>query len=168
MTISMYQASVPAFVHTLNQLSAILDKAETYAAAKKIDSAVLVKARLYPDMFPLSKQIQIACDFCKGTPARLAGKEVPGWPDNEATLADLKARIAKTIEFAKTFKAADIDGSEERPISMKWGPDVLSFKGQPYLVHFALPNFYFHAGMAYAILRHSGVEIGKVDFIGSV
>ena len=168
MTISMYQTSVPAFVHTLTQLSAILDKAEAYAAAKKIDPAVLVNARLYPDMFPLSRQIQIACDFAKGTPARLAGKDVPSWPDNEATFADLKARIAKTIAFAKTFSAADIDGSEGRDISLKWGPQTLSFKGQPYLVHFALPNFYFHAGIAYAILRHNGLDVGKGDFIGSV
>lgn len=168
MTISMYQASVPAFVHTLQQLHGILDKAEAYAAAKKIDPSVLVNARLAPDMFPLSRQIQIACDFCKGTPARLAGKDVPSWPDNEATFADLKTRIAKTIDFAKTFKAADIDGSEERDITMKWGPETLKFKGLAYLTHFALPNFYFHAGMAYAILRHNGLDIGKGDFIGNV
>lgn len=168
MTISMYQASVPVFIHTLQQLHAILEKAEAYAAAKKIDPAVLVNARLAPDMFPLSRQIQIACDFGKGTPARLAGKDSPSWPDNEATLADLKARITKTIDFAKSFKTADIDGSEDRDIKLKWGPDTLTFKGQPYLLHFSLPNFFFHCGMTYAILRHNGLDLGKSDFIGSV
>ena len=168
MTISMYQASVPAFVHTLNQLSAILDKAEAYAAAKKIDPAVLVNARLYPDMFPLSRQVQIACDFAKGTSARLAGKDVPSWPDEEATFAGLKVRIAKTIAFVEGFKAADIEGSEERDITMKIGPRSVSFKGQPYLVYFSLPNFYFHASTAYAILRHNGLDIGKLDLIGNV
>lgn len=168
MTISMYQASVPAFVHTLTQLRSILEKAEAHTAARKIDPSVLVNARLYPDMFPLSRQVQIACDFAKGTPARLAGKDVPSWPDNETTFAELKARIDKTLEFAKSFSAADIDGSEERSVSMKWGPQTLTFKGQDYLVKFALPNFYFHAGIAYAILRHNGVDIGKSDFIGNV
>lgn len=168
MTISMYQASVPAFVHTLTQLHGILEKAESYAALRKIDPSVLVTARLYPDMFPLSRQIQIACDFAKGTASRLAAKDVPGWPDNETTLAELKARVAKTIDLIKSFKPADIDGSEGRDISMKWGPDTLKFKGQNYLLSFSLPNFYFHTGMAYAILRHNGLDIGKSDFIGTV
>ena len=167
MSLSMYQASVPAFIRTLTQLSAILDKAEAYATAKKIDPTVLVSARLYPDMFPMSRQVQIACDFAKGACARLAGKDVPSWADEEKTIADLKARIAKTLDFVKAFKAADIDGSEGRDIKIKVGGQELAFKGQEYLTYFVLPNFYFHAATAYANLRHSGLEIGKSDFIGS-
>jgi hypothetical protein len=163
----MYESSVPAFVRTLTQLDVMLDKAAAHAAAKKIDPGVLVAARLYPDMFPMSRQIQIACDFCKGASARLAGKDVPSWADDEKTIADLKARIAKTLDFVKSFKAADIDGSEGRDIKLKLGPQELTFKGQDYLVHFVLPNLYFHAGMAYANLRHNGLDIGKSDFIGS-
>ena len=166
MSLSMYQASVPAFVQTLTVLSAILDKAEAYAAAKKIDPATLVGARLYPDMFPLSRQIQIVCDFAKGATARLAGKDVPSWADTETTIPELKARIAKTLDFVKGFKAADIDGSEARDISMKVAGNMMEFKGQPYLTGFVLPNLYFHAATAYGILRHNGLEIGKMDFMG--
>ena len=167
MSLSMYQASVPAFVQTLTALSAILDKAEAYATAKKIDSATLVGARLYPDMFPLSRQIQIACDFAKGATARLAGKDVPSWTDTEATIPELKARIAKTLDFVKGFKPADIDGSEARDISMKVAGNQMDFKGQAYLTGFVLPNLYFHAATAYGILRHNGLEIGKMDFMGA-
>ncbi|MEQ1719436.1 MAG: DUF1993 domain-containing protein [Hyphomicrobium sp.] len=167
MSLSMYEASVPAFIRTLTQLSALLDKAESYAAAKKIDANVLMSARLYPDMFPLSRQVQIACDFAKGACARLAGKDVPSWADEEKTLADLKARIAKTLDFVKGFKPADIDGSEGRDIKLKAGGQELAFKGKEYLTYFVLPNFYFHAATAYGVLRHSGLEIGKSDFIGS-
>ncbi len=166
MSLSMYQASVPAFIQTLTALSAILDKAEAYAAAKKIDQATLVGARLYPDMFPLSRQIQIVCDFAKGATARLSGKEVPNWADTETTIPELKARITKTLEFVKGYKASDIDGSEGRDISMKVAGNQMDFKGQPYLVHFVLPNLYFHATTAYDILRHNGLEIGKRDFLG--
>ena len=166
MSLSMYQASVPAFVQTLTALSAILDKAEAYAAAKKIDPATLVGARLYPDMFPLSRQIQIVCDFAKGATARLSGKDVPSWPDTETTIPELKARIAKTLDFVKGFKPADIDGSEARDISMKVADNMMEFKGQPYLTGFVLPNLYFHAATAYGILRHNGLEIGKMDFMG--
>ena len=168
MTLSMYEASVPAFVRTLTQLSALLDKAEAYAAAKKIDPAVLVGARLYPDMFPFSRQVQIACDFAKGAGARLAGKDVPNWADDEKSLGELKVRIAKTLDFVAAITPKDIDGSEDRDISMKIGGQLMAFKGQPYLVNFVLPNFYFHAAMAYGILRHNGLEIGKSDFIGSI
>ena len=166
MSLSMYQASVPAFVQTLTVLSAILDKAEAYAAAKKIDPATLVGARLYPDMFPLSRQIQIVCDFAKGATARLSGKDVPSWPDTETTIPELKARIAKTLDFVKGFKPADIDGSEARDISMKVAGNMMEFKGQPYLTGFVLPNLYFHAATAYGILRKNGLEIGKMDFMG--
>ena len=166
MTISMYQASVPAFVQALNALDAILVKTDAYCTAKKIDPAVLVQSRLYPDMFPLSRQIIIACDFAKGASARLAGKDVPSWPDNEATIADLRARIAKTLDFVSTVKPSDIDGSETRDISMKVAGQQMEFKGLPYLTQFVLPNLYFHAATTYAILRHNGLEIGKRDFIG--
>ena len=166
MTISMYQASIPAFIRILNNLSAILDKAAAHAEAKKIDLSVFVNARLAPDMFPLSRQIQIATDDVKGCAARLAGVEVPGYPDTETTIAELKARIAKTVDFLKTFKPAQIDGSEERKISLKIGGHELTFLGQPYLLNFVIPNFYFHVTTAYDILRHNGVDIGKQDFLG--
>ena len=167
MTLSMYQASVPAMLHTLAALSAILDKAEAHCAAKKIDQAVLLGARLYPDMFALTRQVLIVCDFAKGTSARLAGIDVPSWPDNEATFADVKARIAKTVEFVKAIKPASIEGSEARDISMKVGGQEMKWNGQDYLTGFALPNFYFHAATAYGILRHNGVELGKRDFLGA-
>jgi uncharacterized protein len=166
MTISMFQASVPAFLQTLDGLSKILDKAEAFCAAKKIDPTVLVNARLAPDMFPLSRQVQIACDFAKGASARLAGADIPAYEDNEKTIADLKARIAKTVAFVKTFKAAQIDGSEERDIVLKVAGNPITFKGQFYLVNFAVPNYYFHLSAAYAILRHNGVDLGKGDFLG--
>ena len=167
MTISMYQASIPAFIRILNNLSAILDKAAAHAEAKKIDLAVFVNARLAPDMFPLSRQIQIATDGVKGCAARLAGVEVPGYPDTESTFPELKARIAKTIDFLKSFKPAQIDGSEEKKIALKVGGQELTFLGQPYLLTFVIPNFYFHVTTAYDILRHNGVDIGKRDFLGA-
>ncbi|MCC7167209.1 MAG: DUF1993 domain-containing protein [Rhodospirillales bacterium] len=166
MTHSMYQASVPAVIQILNSFSAILDKTAAHCEARKIDPAVLLASRLYPDMFPLSRQIQIVTDHAKGMAARLAGLEVPIYDDKETSLAELKDRIARTIAFVKGVAPAQIDGSEERAISLKAGPRELHFKGQPYLVHFALPNFYFHATVAYAILRHNGVEIGKKDYLG--
>jgi uncharacterized protein len=168
MPISMYQASVPAFLQMLNSLSDILDKAEAFAAERKIDPAVLLGYRLAPDMFPLARQVQIATDHAKGCCARLAGVEVPKYPDDETTLADLRARIARTIEFVQGFKPADIDGSEERDITITAGSRELRFKGQQYLVSFALPNLYFHATTAYAILRHCGLPIGKRDFMGAM
>ncbi len=166
MTISMYQASVPGFIQALEALSKILDKAEAFCTAKKVDPSVIVGARLAPDMFPFSRQVQIACDFAKGASARLAGVEVPAYEDNEKSFADLKARIRKTIDFVKTLKAAQIDGSEERDISLKIAGNPVTLKGQFYLVNFALPNYYFHLTTAYAILRHNGVELNKSDFLG--
>jgi hypothetical protein len=166
MTISMYQASVPAFRQMLKALSAILDKAAAHAAAKKIDPSVFMAARLAPDMLPLPRQIHIAADFAKNTAARLAGVEPPKYADDETTFNELKARIAKTLDYVESIKPAQIDGSEERDITIPIGGKPTSFKGQAYLVNFALPNFYFHMTTAYAILRHNGVEIGKRDFLG--
>lgn len=168
MSLSMYEASVPAFVRMLTQLDAILDKAEAYATAKKIDPLVLTGARLAPDMFPFSRQILIACDFCKGAVSRLAGQSVPSWPDTETTIPELKARIAKTLEHVKSFKASDIDGSENRQVKIKAGTREFEFNGRDYLTYFVLPNLYFHATTAYAILRHNGLEIGKNDFMGGL
>jgi len=166
MTISMYQAAVPAFVQMLTALSKVLDKAADFAAAKKIDPNVLLNARLAPDMFPLLRQVQIAADFAKGPMARLAGQEVPKYDDSETTIDALKARIAKTLAFVQSFGAAQIDGSETREIALTVGGQPLTLTGQNYLVNFALPNFYFHVTAAYAILRHNGVEIGKEDYMG--
>lgn len=168
MSLSMYQASVPVFVQLLEALSVCLDKAMAHAEAKKFDSAVLVGTRLIPDMLPFSTQIQIATDHAKGAPARLAGIEPPAMEDNEKTMPELKARIAKTVDFLKTLKPAQIDGSEARPIELKLRTRTLNFTGQVYLLHFAMPNFYFHVTTAYDILREAGVDIGKRDFIGQV
>ena len=168
MPLSMYQASVPTFVQILTALSGVLDKAQACATTKKFDPAILLSARLAPSMFPMSRQVQIACDFAKGATARLAGAEVPSWPDHEKTIAELQERIKKTTDFVQSFKAAQIDGSEEREVKVSVAGQPVLFKGQPYLLQFVLPNFYFHATIAYAILRHNGVELGKRDFVGTV
>lgn len=168
MPLAMYQASVPAFLQTLNALSAILAKAEAFAAERKIDLAVLLGWRLAPDMFTLTRQVQIATDHAKGGCARLAGVEVPKWPDDETTFADLRARIARTLDFVQGFEPSDLDGSEQRDITITVGGRPMHFKGQQYLVSFVLPNFYFHATTAYAILRHCGLPIGKRDFLGAI
>jgi uncharacterized protein len=168
MAVSMYQASVPAFVQMLGSLAAILDKAEAYAAERKIDPTVLLGWRLAPDMFALARQVQIATDHAKGCCARLAGVEVPKYADEETTFADLRARIARTIEFVQSFEPSDIDGSEDRGITITAGGREMRFKGQQYLVNFVLPNFYFHVTTAYNILRHCGLPIGKRDFMGAM
>lgn len=168
MTISMYQASKPAFGQMLKTLSHILKKAEEHCEAKKIDPSVLVNARLYPDMAPLVRQIQIATDQVKGSFSRIAGKEIPSWPDEEKTFADLQARVKKAQDFLAGVDAKEIDGRENHDIKMKIGPNDMTFKAEAFLVNFSLPNFYFHVVTAYDILRHNGVEIGKRDFIGSV
>ena len=165
MTMSMFRASVPVFLQMLPALSAILDKAAAHAAAKKIDPQVFCEARLYPDMFPLARQVQIATDFAKGACARLAGVDPPKYADTEKTLDDLKARIAKTVDFIKEFKPSQIDGSEEREISIVLGGQPQKYKGEAYLISLVLPNFFFHVTTAYAILRHNGVELGKQDFM---
>lgn len=167
MTISMYEASAPRFVNMLRNLSAILARAEAHAAARKIAPEVLLSARLFPDMFPLSKQVQIACDHAKGAVARLAGVEVPGFADNEQSFAELQERIARTIAFVESVDAAQVNGSEARDIALSIGGQQLQFQGMQYLLGFALPNFHFHLVTAYNILRHNGVDIGKRDFIGT-
>ena len=167
MALSMYEASVPRFAKMLHNLNAILAKAQTHAIAKKIDPAVLLAARLFPDMFPLVKQVQIASDHAKGAVARLAGVEVPRYEDSEQNFEELQARVSKTIAFVEAFSAAQIDDSEERDIAFRLGGRDLNFKGMPYLVGFAWPNFYFHLVTAYNILRHNGVDIGKHDYMGN-
>jgi hypothetical protein len=167
MTISMYQASAPRFANVLTNLSAILDKAQAHLEARKLDHAVLTDYRLFPDMFPMKRQVQIACDTAKGAVARLAGVDLPKHEDTEQTLADLKARIAKTIAFIKTIQPAQLDGTEDKEIVLNLGGQVARFKGMQYLLGFAHPNFYFHVVTAYNILRHNGVDVGKRDFIGT-
>jgi hypothetical protein len=166
MKISMYQASAPRFANALRNLSAILDKAQAHAEAKKLDPTVLGAQRLIVDMFPLSRQVQIACDTAKGAVARLAGVEIPKHEDTEQTIAELKARIAKTLDFIGSVPAAKIDGSDEREVVMKMRGQDVKFTGLQYLMGHALPNFYFHYTTAYNILRSNGVELGKRDFIG--
>jgi hypothetical protein len=168
MPLSMYQASIPVFVQMLSALSGVLEKAEAHATARKIDPAVLLGSRLYPDMWPLTRQVQTACDFAKGASSRLAGIAPPVYEDTEKTFAELKARIAKTLELVRSLRSDQIDGSEEREVTIKLGGNPVTFGGQAYLLHFVLPNFYFHCTAAYAILRHNGVELGKRDFVGKI
>jgi hypothetical protein len=166
MSLSMYAASIPVFLNTLGALSKILDKAAAHCEAKKIDPATLLAMRLYPDMFTFTKQVQIACDFAKNTAGRLTG-EPPKFPDEEKSFAELKARIAKTVEYLNGFKPADIDATAGKDVTFPIGPQkTMTLKGDAYLINFVLPNFYFHATTAYDILRHCGVEIGKRDFLG--
>jgi hypothetical protein len=168
MAISMYDFSIPVLTRGLTNLSAVLDKAAAHAAAKKFDPAVLAQSRLYPDMYPLVRQVQIACDTAKGAAARLAGIEVPKHEDNEATLAELKARIAKTVDFLKSVHRDRLKDAESRDIEIKFPSGSWKFTGIAYLADFVLPNFYFHVSMVYALLRKSGVEIGKGDFLGEL
>lgn len=163
MTFSMYEASVPVFTQILTSLAAIIDKAEAHATEKKIEPAALLQARLYPDMFPFLRQVQVAADFAKGCCARLAGAEVPRYEDTEETFADLRGRIQRTLAFISALPQDGIEVSAQRDITTS----ARQFKGQDYLLHYAMPHFYFHATTAYAILRHNGVEVGKKDFIGS-
>jgi hypothetical protein len=168
MSISLYDFSIPALTRGLTNLSAILDKAAAHAAAKKFDSAVLAQARLFPDMHPLTRQVQIACDTAKGAAARLAGIEVPKHEDTEATLADLKARVAKTADFIKSITAAQMKDAEGRSIELKFPSGSWKFTAVGYLTDFVLPNFYFHLSMVYALLRKNGVEVGKGDYLGNI
>ena len=167
MSFNIYQASVPAFLQTLGALSGILTKAATYAETKKIDPSVLINARLAPDMFPLTRQVQIASDAAKGAMARLAGHEAEKIEDNETNFADLQARIAKTIAIVEGYSEAQLEGADKREISIKIPNSELKFNGLDFVNTWALPNFYFHITMAYAILRHNGVELGKRDFLMS-
>ncbi|MDP3590480.1 DUF1993 family protein [Phenylobacterium sp.] len=167
MSLSMYQASVPVFIQGLTGLGGVIDKAAAHAAERKIDPAALLQARLYPDMFPFARQVQIATDFAKGGAARLAGVEFPAYEDSETSFEELKARVDKTIAFLRTLDAAQIDGSEERDISLVRRGETSIVKGQAYLLEQAMPNFYFHITTAYAIQRHNGVEVGKRVFLGA-
>ena len=166
MTISMYQASVPAFIRALGNLAAILEKGAANAKVRNFDEAVLVGSRLYPDMFPLARQVQIASDTARSGAARLAGVEFPAYEDKEVTFGELVTRLRKTIAFLETLKPAQIDGSEERTISWQTRTSTKSMQGLPYLMTHLLPNLHFHVTTAYNILRHNGVEVGKKDFLG--
>jgi len=167
MTISMYQASVPRFVNILGNLSKIIDKAQAHVDARKIDPATLPNFRLFPDMLPMTTQVQIACDTAKGVVARLSGIDIPVFEDNDKTLGDLKARIEKTIAFIQTIKPAQIDGTEDKEIVIKRGDKETRYKGMQFLLGHATPNFYFHVTTTYNILRHNGIEIGKRDYLGN-
>ena len=163
----MYQASVPRFANILGNLLNILDKAQAHADARKIDGTVLTGDRLFPDMLPMTKQVQIACDAAKGVIARLSGVDAPVFDDNEKTLAELKARVASTIAYIQSVPAAQIDGTEDKEIIVKRGDKETHYKGMQFLLGHAVPNFYFHVATAYNILRHNGVDIGKRDYLGN-
>lgn len=167
MTISMYQALIPASIKMLHNLSNLLAKAHAHCEARQIDPAVFLQSRLFPDMLPLTKQVQIATDMIKGAGARLAGVEIPKFEDDETTVAQLQARLDKTVAFLSSLQAAQIDGSEEREITLQLRDRQIQFKGQAYLTDWVLPNFYFHVTTAYNLLRHGGVEIGKRDYLGA-
>ena len=164
--ISMYHATVPVINQLLGGLIGVLDKAAAHCEAKKIEPTALLSARLFPDMFGLIKQVQIASDQAKGAAARLTGNEVPTYTDTEVSFADLKGRIQKTLDFVNSIPADKYAGSDDREIVLQMRAGPVNFKGLAYLQHFAMPNFYFHVATAYNILRHNGVEIGKRDFLG--
>ena len=166
MTISMYQASAPRLINSMRNLSTILDKTQAYIDAKKIDPSALLQFRLFPDMLNLTRQIQIATDTAKGVVARLAGVDIPTYEDNETSVAELQARIANTIAFIEGFTPAQIDGTEDKAIVTKRGDKETHYTGMQFLLGHAIPNVYFHVSIAFAILRHNGVEIGKRDYLG--
>ena len=168
MPLSMSQVSLPAFLRGFDVLSTLLDKAEQHAEAKKIDVAVLMQARLSLDMMPFVRQVQTICDGPKLALARLSGIEAPSFPDTETSFAELRDRVAKTRDFVGSIKPESLEGAETRAISLKAGPRTLDFAGQDYLLAFVLPNFYFHVTTAYAILRHNGVPLGKIDYLGAL
>jgi len=167
MAISMYQASVPAFVQMLTSLQGILKKGVAYAEQKKFEPSVLINARLAPDMHPLYRQVYIVTDQAKGGAARLCGQEPPVYPDTEMTFPDLDARLKKTIDYVRSFKPEQFNGAEDRDIQLQFGPNKVSFKGLAFLFHITLPNLYFHTTTAYNILRHNGVDVGKRDYMGT-
>jgi hypothetical protein len=168
MKISMYEASIPTFLHTLRNLKAILEKGIAHAEARKYDPNLLAATRLAADMLPLTRQIQIASDAAKGAAARLAGVDPPKFEDNETTIAELIARIDKTIDYLQGFKAEQFEGAEDKTITIQTPRQTFTFPGLIFLRHWALPNFFFHATTAYGLLRHNGVELGKADFLGKV
>jgi uncharacterized protein len=166
MPLSLHAAAIPPIAHSLKALAAVLDKAEAHANALKLDHEALLKARLYPDMFPLTRQVQIACDMAKAGASRMAGREVPSHPDTEASFQELKARIARVLDLLAEIPASEIDGQEERLITIKVAGNEMSFSGADYLTRWLIPNYYFHVAAAYAILRHNGVPLGKGDYLG--
>jgi hypothetical protein len=166
-SIDVYDQTVAAMSRALLNLDAIVSKAEAYAGERKIDPSVLMQARLFPDMLPFVAQIRIATDTAKGAAARLSGSDLPSWPDDESTLEEVHARIRKALDFLSDFKRDQFDGSEEKKIELKLGKEHVKFSGREYVLGFVLPNFYFHVTMAYAILRHNGVSLGKRDFLGA-
>jgi len=168
MSLSMYQASAPVFIRQLGSVAKILEKAEAFALSSGIDPADLIEARLAPDMHPFPRQIQIASDLAKGSIARLAGVDIPSFADTETSFAELQERVAKTIAFITGLPAEKIDGSEAREIALKVRGNDITLAGQAYLLHFVMPNFFFHCTTAYLILRHKGVPLGKMDFIGGI
>ncbi|MGJ4929908.1 DUF1993 domain-containing protein [Bradyrhizobium sp. HKCCYLS2038] len=164
---SFYDSTVPAYIQILGSLSGLLSKAEAHCEAKKIAPEVLLGARLYPDMLPLSRQIQLACDFAAKGCARLSHSDVPSTPDTETSFAELRQRLAKTVDYLKTFTPAQFEGADSRDVTFPSGPNTtLTLKGQEFVNRVSFPNFYFHAAIAHGILRHNGVEIGKRDFLG--
>lgn len=168
MTISLYASSIPVFTQMLGSVSAMLLKAEEHATTKNIEPNALLQARLFPDMFPMTRQVQIACDFARGVSARLAGVDIPKFDDNEQTFAELQTLISKTLAFVSAFKPEQIDGNEAREIITRPGtPKEKRFNGQAYLLSYGLPQFFFHVTTTYAILRHNGVELGKKDYMGA-
>lgn len=168
MPISMYEASIPVFTHVLGNLTAILEKGQAHARDRGFDPAVLVGARLAPDMFPLSRQVQIATDVVKGFAARMTGAQPPNWPDTESTFDELIARIGKAVDYLGTVDPSSLSGTWDKTISFAIRGEPVSFQGLAYLQKFVLPNLFFHTSMTYAILRHNGVELGKRDFLGSI
>lgn len=168
MPLTMYEASIPQLERLLRNLSAIIDKAIAHASARKIEGQVLLTMRLYPDMFPLIRQVQTATDFAKAIASRLAGRDPPKWDDTEKTFEELKGRIERALSMLAAVKPDDLQGSESREITISPGGRALTLSGKDYLFQFALPNFYFHVTTAYAILRHAGIELGKTDFIGPI
>ncbi len=168
MSVSIYDLSIPPLTLGLANLSVLLDKGIAHAEARKFDSVVFTQSRIFPDMLPFTRQVQIACDMAKGCAARLAGIEVPKYEDNEATMAELKARVAKTRAFVSAVPAGQLKDAEAREIVIPSPTNTLKFNGLSYLTKFVLPNFYFHSSMVYALLRHNGVEIGKRDFLGAI
>jgi len=168
MSLSLYEVTVPTFLHTLHNLKGILEKAVAHAEARKFDANVFMTMRLYPDMFPLSRQVQIAGDVAKGAAARLSGTEPPKFEDNETTLAELVTRVTKTIDYLQGFKPEQFTDAESRVIALKTPRNSFNFKAVDFVRHWALPNFFFHVTTTYALLRHGGVELGKPDYLGNV
>ena len=167
MTVSMYQVGIPPMIRSLNNLMGILEKGVSHAEAKKIDPQVLIGSRLYPDMFPLSRQVQIASDISRRGAAKLAGVEAPVMEDNETSFPELIDRLKQTVTYLETLSPEQIDGTEDKTIELEMRGNTLTFEGQPFLLYFVLPNVYFHVTTAYDILRHCGVEIGKGDYLGA-